>query len=74
MIEESTVPPPRPGAGRLCAARHRPEDPHDRDSLYYQAMFYKRHRRFPTWEDAMSHCTEETRAAFRAALGKRDMP
>lgn len=65
MIEEIKVIPPRPGCCRLCAARHRPEEPHDRDSLYYQNRFYKKYRRFPTWDDAMAHCTEETKTAFR---------
>jgi hypothetical protein len=65
MIEEIKVIPPRPGCCRLCAVRHRPEEPHDRDSLYYQNGFYKKYRRFPTWDDAMAHCTEEIKTAFR---------
>ena len=60
--------PPLPGHCKICAAKHDPAQPHDRDSLIYQNRFYKKHRRFPTWEDAMSHCDEETKAIFRAKL------
>lgn len=71
MMEEIKVIPPRPGVCRICAARHRPEEPHDRDSLYYQNRFYMRHRRFPTWDDAMSHCSDDMKRAFLAELDRR---
>lgn len=71
MIEEIKVLPPRPGACRVCAARHTKDQPHERDSLYYQVKFYRRFRRFPTWEDAMSHCSEEVKSAFREELSDR---
>lgn len=58
--------PPRPGVCRICAARHKAGEPHDRDSFYYQIHFYSSFGRFPTWEDAMRHCDEETKAAARA--------
>lgn len=44
--------PPRPGVCRTCAARHRPEEPHDHRSLYYMVRFYQVNKRFPTPEDA----------------------
>ena len=62
---------PGPGVCRICAARHDPDEPHDRDSLYYQNRFRRRHKRFPTWADALSHCDETTRSAWREALIKR---
>lgn len=71
MMEEIKVIPPTPGACPMCATRHRPEDPHDRDSLYYQNRFYMRYRRFPTWDDAMSHCTESIKSSFLAELERR---
>ena len=52
MIEEIKVIPPLPGACKLCAARHRPEEPHDHRSLYYMVRFYQVNKRFPTPEDA----------------------
>ena len=60
--------PPRPRACKVCATFHKPGQPHDRDSLYYQNHFYRDYGRFPTWEDAMAHCTEDVKAAFRAKL------
>ena len=50
---------------------HDAQDPHDRDSLYYQNQFYKQHKRFPTWSDAMAHCSEITKAVFRQRLERR---
>lgn len=49
--DEIHVLPPRPGVCRTCAARHRPEEPHDYQSLYFMVKFYKAHKRFPSSED-----------------------
>ena len=49
--------PPSPNCCQICGVNHVPEDPHDPESLYYQMSFYLKHNRFPTWEDAMAHCT-----------------
>ena len=46
-----------PGTCPECAVAHDPEMPHNRDSLAYQYKFYDQHGRFPTWKDAMAHCT-----------------
>lgn len=51
-MNDIKVLPPRPCACRICAAQHRPEEPHELESLYYQVMFYRKHRRFPTEQDA----------------------
>lgn len=71
-LSEFKIVAPGPGRCRVCATVHRKEDPHDRDSLYYQNRFFRKHKRFPTWEDAMSHCTEERKAAFRDELKQRE--
>ena len=60
--------PPMPGACPTCAAFHNPSEPHNRNSLYYQMHFRKKYRRYPTWEDAMSHCNEQTKRVWRAKL------
>lgn len=70
-FEEIKIKAPRPGACRICATVHDPGRPHDRDSLYYQNWFRKRHKRFPTWTDAMAHCTEAVKAEYTAVLAKR---
>lgn len=63
--------PPLPGVCRICAARHDPAEPHDRDSLYYQNGFYRKHKRFPTWDDAMEHCSEAVKEEFREKLRRK---
>lgn len=47
------------GTCPLCAARHEKGEPHDRDSLYFQLQFYRRHKRLPTWEDAKGTRTKK---------------
>ena len=51
MPDKIHVYPPRPWACPVCAAKHRPEEPHDYMSLYYMNHFYRKHKRFPTPED-----------------------
>lgn len=70
-MEEVKIVAPGPKVCPICATRHIKNAPHDRDSLYYQNHFRKTHKRFPTWEDAMEHCTEATKSAFRKELEKR---
>jgi len=60
--------PCAPGVCSECAADHPADQPHNRDSLYYQYKFYGQHGRWPTWIDAMEHCDEDMRAAVSAAL------
>ena len=70
-MEEIKVIPPVPGSCRICATMHDPGEPHDRDSLYYQNKFYKKYKRFPTWNDAMEHCSEPVREEYVKRLAKR---
>ena len=60
--------PPKEGLCPICAAKHAPEQPHNRDSLYYQLTFYQQNQRMPTWADAMEHCSDEVKAYWRNAL------
>lgn len=52
MAGEIKIIPRRPGACPICAVRHGPGQPHELNSLYYLNRFYRKHKRFPTWEDA----------------------
>ena len=70
-MEEIKVVPPFPGSCPICATVHKPEEPHDRDSIYYQNLFRRKHKRFPTWTDAMSHCTETVKAEYAKRLAQR---
>ena len=45
-----------------CAVNHPPEQPHNLQSLTYQYRFYDQNGRWPTWEDAMAHCSDEVKA------------
>jgi len=66
-----TLLPPAPGHCPVCAVAHEPEQPHNSDSLFYQLNFYHEHNRWPTWADAMAHCTPETKAAWVKGLAER---
>jgi len=41
---------------QVCAVKHDPKQPHNKQSLFYQYKFYNDNGRWPTWRDAMSHC------------------
>lgn len=60
-----------PGTCPMCAVKHNPEQPHNRDSLAYQYKFYDEHGRWPTWADAMEHCSDEVKAYWKEALEAR---
>ncbi|MFB5948419.1 hypothetical protein [Klebsiella pasteurii] len=54
-----------------CGVRHSPSDPHNTQSLRYQMLFQANNGRAPTWNDAMSHCSEAVQEAWRRELLKR---
>lgn len=65
--------PPDKGVCQECAVAHKPQDPHDATSLYYATAFKMAHGREPTWADALAHVDDDTHAAWRAVLAKRDI-
>ena len=65
--------PPAKDVCQECAVKHKPEEPHDATSLYYQYSFHAKHGRWPGWLDAMSHCSEEMKAAWTKELKKRGL-
>ena len=60
--------PPKPGTCPICATKHEAHLPHNAQSLYYQYRFYGVRGRWPTWADALAHCTSEMQAYWREAL------
>lgn len=60
-----------PGTCPMCAVKHDPEQPHDNQSLAYQYKFYDEHGRFPTWADAMAHCSDDIKAYWIRELTAR---
>jgi len=62
--------PPKPDVCQECAGKHGPDEPHNKDSLYYQMQFWANNRRWPTWEDAIAHCEEGIKKMWREELTK----
>lgn len=60
--------PGAPGTCEWCCVKHDPGQPHNRDSLPYQMRFHAINGRWPTWTDAMAHCSPEVRAEWRKHL------
>lgn len=57
----------------ICATTHGPEWPHDNQSLYYQYRFYGVRGRWPTWADAIAHCSNEMKSHWEQVLRERGM-
>ena len=68
IAKEGMLLPPPEGTCPECAVKHEAEMPHNQQSLYYQYYFCNKHGRWPTWQDAMAHCTDEVKAAWTEAL------
>jgi hypothetical protein len=62
--------PAAPDTCPECAVKHEPEEPHNQQSLFYKYKFFNEYGRWPTWEDAMSHCSVEMKALWIAELAK----
>lgn len=60
--------PPAPDVCQCCAVKHDPAQAHNQQSLYYQYWFYGQNGRWPTWADAMAHCSEEIKAKWIEGL------
>ncbi len=70
IAREGTLLPPPKGTCPECAVAHDPKMPHNQQSLYYQYYFYNKHGRWPTWKDAMAHCTDDVKAIWNEELEK----
>ncbi len=60
--------PGPPGTCEWCCVEHDPGQPHNQQSLPYQMKFHTIHGRWPSWSDAMKHCTPEVQAEWKARL------
>lgn len=56
-----------------CKAVHAPTAPHNCFSTDYQKSFYEKNGRYPTWEDAMTHCPPDIKRVFRDELIRHGM-
>ena len=68
MTGFALLPCKQDGRCQVCATHHDPELPHNQPSMYYQYSFYSKHGRWPTWNDAMEHCTEDVKRITREVL------
>lgn len=62
---------PPPDYCQTCCWQHEPEMPHNRDTLYYQTKFKLNKKRWPTWADAMAHCSPDVQQKWTAALAEK---
>lgn len=60
--------PPQPYMCQECAYKHDPEAPHNAETLYYKVQFHNNYSRWPTWLDAMEHCTDDVKRQWIEAL------
>jgi hypothetical protein len=71
IAKEGKLMPCAPDVCQECAVKHDPDMPHNQQSLYYQYKFYQQHGRWPTWKDAMAHCTPGMQDAWIRAFKER---
>lgn len=62
--------PFKEGQCQECAVEHDPALPHNQQSLFWQYHFMERNGRWPTWADAMAHCSPEMKAFWIEELAK----
>lgn len=65
-----TLLPPAPNVCQQCAMDHDPEFPHNQQSLFWKYWFYSENGRWPTWKDAMDHCSDQMKEHWIHALKK----
>ncbi len=63
--------PPAPDVCQECAVKHAPEEAHNNESLFYKYKFRGDRGRWPTWKDAIAHCSPEVRELWEKALRER---
>lgn len=59
------------GKCKECATEHEERLPHNLESLHYQYKFFDKTGRWPTWTDAMEHCTDEVKTLWTISLNDR---
>lgn len=67
----SLMPVADPNLCSQCAVAHGPEEPHDQQSLFYKMAFQAEHGRWPSWRDAVAHCSPNIQEAWIRLLEER---
>lgn len=65
LAREGMLLPPAPHLCQSCATDHKPEDPHNWQSMHWQYWFYGQTGRFPKVLDAFEHTTAAMRYAWK---------
>jgi hypothetical protein len=68
QLKQMQLMPVAKGNCSQCNYQHPADQPHNAQTMYYQVAFYQEHGRWPTWVDAMSHCTTEVQAQWTIHL------
>lgn len=71
QLKDWTLMPPKKGTCSECGVNHPPEAPHNKDSMFYQYKFAKENGRWPSWDDASAHCTDEVKEILKIILIKQ---
>ncbi|WP_342505660.1 hypothetical protein [Sporosarcina sp. FSL K6-2383] len=61
------------GKCKVCATGHSEDQPHNQQSIHYQYKFYDENGRWPTWNDAMKHCSDDVKKYWSNALKSKDI-
>lgn len=59
------------GCCQECGVKHGIEYPHNVETIRYQYVFFGREGRWPTWADAMAHCSDPVRQLWTKFLTER---
>lgn len=68
-----TILPAHPSKCQFCSVDHRPDEAHNKDSLFYHTRFHIKHGRSPTWADAVAYCSVEIRKQWKEALIEKNV-
>ena len=60
--------PPVIGTCQKCGTIHKPDEPHNAQSVFYQTLFQMKYGRAPTWDDAMTHCNVAVQERWKTSL------
>lgn len=64
---------PLKGTCQICAFPHKKDEMHEVESLYYKLRFFNANHRLPTFEDAIAHCSETQKEAYRKSREEREV-
>lgn len=58
------------GPCTICGEEHPENYPHNALGEVYRKWFLERFGRYPTWDDALEHCSADMRSAFKQTMAR----